>query len=374
MASAPALPAPAAAQHAPPPDPPRALAPEGVGAAGGAVAQGEGLQEWTLHKSADGSLPEPGEQRMLWLMNNARSDPTAEGVFLATSEDPDVADGRDVFGVDTEILQEDFAALPAAPPAAFDIRIHDASELHSLDMIDRDSQDHDGQIDRVTTEGFEFTGIAVSVFAFSRSPLHAHAALNIDWGEPDEDRDGVQDAKGHRNAIMDNVTVADEMLSLTNVGIAILPDSDPGTSVGPEVVSIAYAEGGTGEHNRFVVGTVWEDANGNDRYDEAEGLGDVMVMPDIGDFFAVTGDAGGYAFPATEAGTYTVGFSGGELDEPVMRTAEVGAESVLLDVVQVPEPASLLSGAVALGALGALARRRERGCGRAAREGWGSRR
>ena len=47
--------------------------------------------EWTLHKSADGTDPDGKEQRMVWLMNRARMNPTAEGIWLAEFDHPDVA-------------------------------------------------------------------------------------------------------------------------------------------------------------------------------------------------------------------------------------------------------------------------------------------
>lgn len=46
--------------------------------------------EWSRHKSNDGAVPSNAEQRMLWLMNRARANPTAEGVFLANTGDADV--------------------------------------------------------------------------------------------------------------------------------------------------------------------------------------------------------------------------------------------------------------------------------------------
>jgi hypothetical protein len=55
--------------------------------------------EWTWHKTADGQHPDGTEQAMLWLMNRARQNPAAEGVWPATSNEPDVAGGRTFFQV-----------------------------------------------------------------------------------------------------------------------------------------------------------------------------------------------------------------------------------------------------------------------------------
>ena len=327
------------AQNFPEPNPPvrsPVVQPDRVPAQ---VKPGAPTTEWTNHKSTDGLDPSGAEQKMLWLMNRARMDPTAEGIWLAESTDPDVAGGRNFFNVDLDMLKSDLAALPVKPPAAFDIRIHDASELHSLDLIARDAQDHDGQFDKVDASGFNCNGGRVSVFSFSDSALHAHAALNIDWGNGPG---GVQDPPGHRFAIMGVEPFAG--VRLTNVGLAMVPENDPvaqggslalktKTHVGPLIFSGAYCQAGMPDHNRFIVGTAWEDLNSDGDYDEDEGLAGVTVMPDNGTFFAVTGDAGGYAIPITLADDYMVTFSGGDLGaSDVTLPVTVGADSVQLDL------------------------------------------
>ncbi len=283
--------------------------------------------EWTYHRSADGSVPHNAEQLLLWLMNRARSNPTAEGQWLASSTHPDVAGGRDYFQVDTAQLRADFEAFPASPPAAFDVRLHSASAAHSLALISRDSQDHDGQINLVQNSGFNCNGGRFSVFSYTRTPLHAHAALNIDWGGTVA-AGGVQSPPGHRYAIMNEFGV-----SLSNVGLALVPENNPGTQVGPLVFSGAYCHGGTPDHNRFLVGTVWQDNDDDGEYDQGEGVGGVRVTPNVGGFYAVTGSAGGYAIPATVAGNVAVTFSGGGLRKAsLVRVTNVDTESVLLNL------------------------------------------
>lgn len=322
--------APVLAQNAPEPNPPvRAPGeqPERVVEKATAAAP---TTEWTNHKSADGSDPSSAEQEMVWYMNRARANPTAEGIWLAESSDPDVAGGRNFFNVDIVALKAALAALLVKPPAAFDIRLHDASELHSLDLIARDAQDHTGQFDKVTASGFNCNGGRVSVFSFSTSALNAHAALNIDWGNGPG---GMQDPPGHRFAIM-GVWPFAGVGFLTNVGLAMVPENDPMTQVGPLVFSGAYCQAGGMDHNRFIVGTVWEDLNGDGDYDQGEGIGGVTVMPDKGTFYAVTGDAGGYAIPITSADDYMVTMSGPNLGSSgVTLAVTVGAGSAQLDLL-----------------------------------------
>jgi hypothetical protein len=305
--------------------------------------------EWVLHRSADGTHPNGDEQQMVWLMNRARQDASAEGVWLATSSHPDIAFGRSYFNVDLDVLEIEFAAFEPAPPAAFDRRIWDAARLHAEDLITRDAQDHNGQIARLDASGFVHAGARFSVFSFADSPLNAHAALNIDWGPGDGT--GMQPGRGHREAIM---------LPYDNVGLALIPESSGATQVGPHVFAGNYAYADTGEpahYARFLVGTVWKDEDEDGFYDPGEGQGGVTVMPDAGAFYAVTAAGGGYAIPVTAPGTYQVSFSGGGVGSH-QRSVDVGAESALLDLeVPVPEPSQLLLALAGAGCLRAAGRR-----------------
>jgi hypothetical protein len=282
--------------------------------------------EWTYHKTSDNQHPDGNEQQMLWLMNRARSDPAAEGFWLATEDDPDIAVARTFWGVNVTVLQNDFAAIPAKPPAAFDVRLYNAAKAHSDYLISIDSQTHNGQQQRVDAASFEWQSWAGIVFSYSDHTVYGHAGFNIDWGSGPN---GMQDPPGHRNAIM---SVSG---NYTNVGYAVVAESNPNTDVGPQVITgnFCYANTGFADHyNRFIVGTAWEDTNSNNQYDPGEGLAGVTVMPDKGTYFAVTGNSGGYAIPILANDTYTVTFSGGDLSDTITRAVTIGSSSVLLDL------------------------------------------
>ena len=348
-----ALPAgPSAGERAAAPDPPHWQGVPTEPPGDGPFPRG-GMSLWVFHESADGLHPDGSEQEMLWLQNRARQDPAAEGVWLATETDPDVAGGRSFFNVNLTALQNAFAALPATPPAAFDRRLYEAAKAHSIDELiaqppPQNNQTHDGQFERVIAAGFEANGGRGSVFGFADSPLNAHAALNIDWGSGPG---GMQSPPGHRLAIMEG---------LDNVGLALVPD-DPAIGFGPLVFTGDYMDADTqaaNHHHRFLVGTVWSDLNDNGRYDAGEGFPDVTVTPSAGSFFAITSPGGGYAIPILAAGTYQVTFVGTGVPPGSQRSATVGADSELLDLeIPVPEPGQgvlLATGAVVL----AAARRR----------------
>ena len=289
------------------------------------ITRGIPTAEWRFHKTNDGQHPSGKEQTQLWLLNRARQNPTAEGIWLATTQHAGIANGRSFFNVDTNLLKNEFASYPVKPPAAFDVRLYRAAQQHAQNLINRDSQDHDGQIDLIRAEGFEFNRLRVNVFSYALNAYEAHAAYNIDWGAGPG---GMQTGRFHRQAIqsLDG--------NYSNVGIAAIHETNAATEVGPWITAANFGEALThnpDHYNRFIVGTVWEDLNDNELYDIGEGVSGVKVLPDHGLFFAITSAGGGYAIPITEAGTYQVNFSGGELNQNINRTAVIIDSSVLLD-------------------------------------------
>jgi hypothetical protein len=351
-----------ATPHAPAQDPPTAsqtfALPE---ASRHFAASAAGVQiEWTLHKSADGANPNADEQSLLWLMNRARRDPTAEGVFLAGVDDADVQSALGYFDVNLGVLMQEFAAIEAKPPAAFDARLYAAARDHSLYLIANNAQNHNGQFDRVATAGFHAWGMRGNVFSYADSALYGHAGFNVDWGGSDDT--GMQAGRGHRLAIM---SIDGDY---TNVGLAAVPEANAATRVGPLVVTGNYAYAATSyadHHNRFLVGTVWEDLDDDGRYDAGEGIAGVDVVPSVGSHFAVTSAGGGYAIPlpaAVAAGPVAVSFSGGDVPAHT-KLLDVGATSELVDyeLTEAPEPTPVASAAVAMFALVVLRKKIARG-------------
>lgn len=302
--------------------------------------------EWTYHKTSDNLHPDNNEQQMVWLMNRARSNPTQEGIWLATLDDADVLNAVSYFGVDLDLLQDEFAAIDAAPPAAFDVRLYNGAKAHSEDLIARDAQDHTNQFTRVVSAGFTYTGIYGNVYSYTKSAVHGHAGFNIDWGG--DDGTGMQTGRGHRIGIM-SINA-----NLTNVGIAMVSETNSGTQVGPLVTTGNYAnadEGSFNHYNRFLVGTVWEDLNGNAMYDPGEGIDHITITPDQGTYYAVSSNSGGYAIPVN-AGDYVVTFSGTGLGGEISRSVTVGTTSVLLDLLytgSADDPGDSVGGTVIVG-------------------------
>ena len=114
--------------------------------------------EWTYHKTPDNVHPNADEQQLMWLMNRARANPTAEGIWLATVNDPNIISALIFFNVDLDILQNEFAGYNPKPPAAFDVRLYYAAKSHSDYLISIDDQNHDNQFDRIIDENFSCGG------------------------------------------------------------------------------------------------------------------------------------------------------------------------------------------------------------------------
>lgn len=282
------------------------------------------LSEWTYHRSADGTHPNGQEQEVVWLMNRARSDPGAEGNRLAVTNHPDVAIGRSQFQVDLNMLKQEFRDINAMPPAALDYRLSDAARAHAVNLIGRDSQDHDGQLDRVNDQGVRWTNYRGSVFSYANSAINAHAAFNIDWGPGPGN---MQTGRGHRVGLMS----ADANYS--NVGVAIVEETNSSTAVGENVIVVNYTKLNytyPDHFNRFVVGTVWQDSNQNGRYDAGEGIPGVVVTPSSGSYYAVTSAGGGYAFPAARNTNIKVSFSGAGVQSSDI-DVKMASHSVLVD-------------------------------------------
>ena len=290
--------------------------------------------EWVYHKSADGAHPSGMEQEMLWLLNRARHDPRKEGIFLSLISQSNVVDFYRFFGVDFDKLRSEFESIGSRPPVAFDRRIWEGVNAHSLDLIARDAQDFLGQSQRIADAGFlvgETGFIGHNVYSVVEDSLFGHAAFNVDWFFSDgtsqsEQNDGMREGRPQRQLELGLGTLT------TNIGIAMVEDRNVNTQVGPWITSISYSrpDSSADHYNQFIVGTIWTDTNADGRYNEGEGLGGVTVMPDHGEFYAVTGDAGGFAIPVDD-GAYDLRIEGGELPIPENRTVTVAGESVLLD-------------------------------------------
>jgi hypothetical protein len=336
-----------------------------------ARAQTCGIGEWICHVTADGQHPDGNEQALLWLMNRARQNPSAEGTFLDAIDDPGVLAAIEFYDVDTDQMQDEFDAIAPKPPAAFDRRLWTAARQHADLMIAEDSDDpacgSSGlppcQLERVGPAGFFFvaSGLRGNSFGFATSPLFAHASWNVDWGpffNPTVPP-GMYPGRIHRKGVMSDPDASANQV-LTNVGMAVVDTTAHATELGPLVAVANYANANTGvaaHYDRFLVGTVWKDLDADGVYDPGEGKAGVRVTATPASWTATT-SPGGEDRNRVAAGPVEVSFE--SLSVPDFTTSvTVGADSVLVDYL-VPEPSRVAASLAAAGAVAAVSRTRTR--------------
>ena len=234
-------------------------------------------------KAHDDGAATPLEQANLEEIQRARANPPAEGERLVAL--PEVQSAIQQFGVDKQEVIDDFKGYPPVPPLAFDARLMVSARGHSLDMAENGFQEHDGTdgrqfFERIEDAGYQFSFCSENIFAYAESIPYAHAAFLIDWGVP---------ALGHR------LTTLDLDGEKIHIGISVVEDP-PHPDVGPLVITqdlgMPLSDG-----ERYLVGVVYRDADGDGAFDAGEGLEGLRVVPERGEAWDATAPGGGYTMP-----------------------------------------------------------------------------
>ena len=259
--------------------------------------------------------PTNDEQYYLELINRARANPTAEGIRLATTTDPDVRGAYASFGVNLVLMQAQFALIPPQPPLSMNATLLNAARAHSQNMLQNNYQGHSGPDGSLTTRLAGYTAgangwsIGENVYAYSKSVWYGHAGFEVDWGGTPLNG-GMQSPPGHRQ----NIHSPD----FREVGIGNVIGSNGGSGgVGPQLVTQDF--GTKGGLLPFVTGVVYRDLNGNGFYDPGEGIGGVTVTIANVNSYAVTAASGGFSVPVPGSGTYNVLLRRFCSDEPARR-------------------------------------------------------
>ncbi len=265
--------------------------------------------------------PTPEEQLILELINRARQAPDAEAVRLGVSWVIDDPVGPAVIG-DIDINENESGAtynIQPLHPLAMNGRLLAAARAHCWDMNDRSFFDHyvspppwapdawdiasanyDAAApmlspgERIAAEGYDYATWGENIAMGQSSPEAHHAAYIVD-DYPNTD------GRGHRLNCLDNANFAE-------VGIGYI---HPGIGAANRYSTEDFGRRNAGaypEFQAFITGVVFDDTDGDGFYDIGEGVADVTVMPDSGDWHAITSDAGGYAIPLTTSGAVTVTF------------------------------------------------------------------
>jgi uncharacterized protein YkwD len=284
--------------------------------------------------------PTAEEQYILELINRARANPAEEGLRLAYTDDTQVQDALDYFGVDRSALVSEFQSYPARPPPlTFNDKLIAMARFHSEDMQQHNYQGHTGSAgdtldDRLNMYGYDYLSAAENVFAYAKSLFYGHAGFVVDWGVS---------SLGHRKNILE-FHKTDKIFREIGIGIIYTSTSSsldnsiglqpPGiflqSTVGPIIITENFALSRSTPDNPFLLGVVYDDKNENSFYDVGEGLGGVTIELDNGQS-TITSTSGGYAIEITEAGSYIVRASGGALPSPITKTFDIAEENVKVD-------------------------------------------
>jgi uncharacterized protein YkwD len=254
------------------------------------------LEELEPRQLLSGSPPTAVEQLFLEQLNDARANPAAYGANIGL----------------------DLSAVAPSQPLAFQPELIQAARLHSQDMNDRGYFAHNtpegtdpGQ--RITAAGFSWTGWGESIAGGNSfpGPSEALRGLIIDTGVPD---------LGHRRHLLAIDAVFKDQ---NQVGIGVVQ-----SGTGPLTNYYTIDTASTRSNSPFITGVVYNDTNGNGKYDIGEGLGGVTItVASVGS--TTSFDSGGYRI-AVDPGTYTVTASGGGLAVPITQTVTVGTSNVRL--------------------------------------------
>jgi hypothetical protein len=303
------------------------------------ITSGSARLEAAPHQPAGGQLysignPTNEEQYYLELINRARANPTAEGLRLALTNDPNVLSAYSAFGVNLVLMQTQFTLIPPAPPLSMNAVLLTTARAHSQNMLQNNYQGHSGPDGSLTTRLQAYTAgangwsIGENVYAYSKSVWYGHAGFEVDWGGSLA-TGGMQSPPGHRLNI--------HSTQFREIGIGVVLGSNGGSGgVGPQLVTQDF--GTVGGLPPFVTGVVYRDSNGNGSYDPGEGMGGVTVNVSGSNYYAITASAGGYSVPAPGNGSYTVTFSGGSAPTTQKNVSVVGGQNVKIDYLVTGQP------------------------------------
>ena len=275
--------------------------------------------------------PTNEEQYYLELINRARANPTAEGIRLALTTDPNVVSSYNYFGVNLVLMQSQFALIPAAPPLSMNETLMNAARAHSQNMLQNNYQGHNGPDGSLTTRLAAYTAgangwsIGENVYAYSKSVWYGHAGFEVDWGGGAA-TGGMQSPPGHRLNIHNS--------TFREIGVGVVLGSNG--SVGPQLVTQDF--GMVGGQLPFVTGVVYRDLNSNGFYDPGEGVGGVTVTIANVTTYAVTANSGGYSVPVPGSGNYTVTFSGGSAPTTQKNVSVINAQNTKADYIVTGTP------------------------------------
>jgi len=259
----------------------------------GLSAQVTMIRALTLYDSGN---PSADEQLVLEYINRARANPTAEGTRLGINMWEGLCDVNDV-GV--------------RPPLAMNKILHDIAWYHSWDMYTNNYFSHtdlsgNGPSQRMTNAGYNWNWWGE----------------NIAWG-----------SGGYSATDLEDILMVDSGLACRGHRVNLFSSNFKEVGVGyyaGATRNLVTQDFGSTSVGPFLVGVVYNDADGDNFYDIGEGISGVTITPSAGSYYAVSSTSGGYAFPIGTSGTITVTASGSGL-LPITKTVSLSGANIKLD-------------------------------------------
>ncbi len=253
--------------------------------------------------------PTAQSQELLELVNRFRQAPQAELNLLLNSGDPKIAQALQQFGVDRNLLAQQWSTLVPVAPLAWSAELATSGVDHNAQMIAADTQSHQlpgeaSLLQRAINAGYTPTRVGENIFAFSESVLFGHAGFAIDWGNDPQSIGGIQNPAGHRELLLSG--------NYREIGIAITAENDSRTQVGPLVISQEFGNRTALNNRAWLLGVAFQDLNDDGFYQAGEGVSGVDVevranQPNSAPVITTTLDAGGYQ-TLLNPGEYQVNF------------------------------------------------------------------
>lgn len=252
----------------------------------------------------------PEEQLFVYLLNRARHDPVAYQ--------------------QEQNLSVSLAGIAPQSPLAVNDDLFASTEFHATDMATRFYFSHttpDGLTPNqmVRNAGYTLnsifapTGNNVESIAAGTVIDTAAEALNLLLVDQ-----GVS-PPGHRIHLL---AMSSFFEAHREIGVGhAFNNSDPTNLKNYWSIHTAY----TNSTDKFLTGVVFNDANGNQRYDLGEGLSGVTVS--IGSTSVQTNAAGGWSIPVSGTRTVTVTVSGGGFNGVSTSQVTVGADNIEVDFI-----------------------------------------
>ena len=264
--------------------------------------------------------PTPDEQLVLQYINRARANPIAEGQRLGIDIHEGLVDpnGPELVG--------------PRPPLAMNPALLATATGHSEDMYNNNYFSHTDPngttaFQRMTNAGYNYVSAGENMAAGTDMT----AAELEDFMMVDSGTQG----RLHRVNLLDIFPFPPPAYQEVGVGYY---EGSASNSIGNAFITEDFGTSVSG--GPFLLGVVYNDANGNNFYDIGEGISGVTITPSSGNYYAVSSSAGGYAFPIGTSGTITVTASGGGFG-PITKTITLTGYNIELDFT--PQGSSLLT-------------------------------